>query len=135
VVAVRSFDQPRERPAPAAIVGRNLDGESVTHELDVMTLVVAVKSSCDGCREFVHSPLEELGGVVVLIVSATEDSLGEWAGAAQPVLVAPDALEALGVRWPPFYVLVDPRRQRVVTEGVVFGPAQVASEIAAYLAR
>ncbi|HEY5121731.1 MAG TPA: hypothetical protein VII84_09170, partial [Acidimicrobiales bacterium] len=105
---MRSFDQPRERPAPTSTVGRTLDGGNATHELDVLTLIVAVKSSCDGCREFVHSDLAELRGVAVLIVSATEDSLGEWAGAAQPVLIAPDVLEELGVRWPPFYVLVDP---------------------------
>ncbi len=132
---VRSFDAPRARRAPTSVSGRTLGGESVTHELHGPTLVVAVKSSCDGCRDFVHSDLEELGDVTVLIVSPTDDLLGEWEGAAQPVTVAPDALDALGVRWPPFYVLIDPEEQRVVVEGVVFGPAQVAAEIAPYLSR
>jgi hypothetical protein len=106
----------------------------VTYELHGPTLVVAVKASCDGCRDFVNSNLEELTGVTVLILSATDDVLGEWRGAAQDVIVAPDVLDALEVRWPPFYVLIDPELQRVVVEGVVFGPAQVASEIAAYVA-
>lgn len=132
---VRSFDDARDRPAPTSISGRTLAGERVTHEMQGPTLVVAIKSSCDGCRDFVHSDLEELGGVTVLILSSTDDVLGEWQGAAQRVIVAPDALVALEIRWPPFYVLIDPERQRVVVEGVVFGPAQVATEIAAHLPR
>jgi hypothetical protein len=43
-------------------------------------------------------------------------------------------LVELGIRWPPFYVLIDPAVQRVITEGVVFAPSQVAAEIAPYLA-
>jgi hypothetical protein len=48
-------------------------------------------------------------------------------------VVAPDVLKELEIRWPPFYVLVDPQERRVITEGVVFAPAQVASEIASFL--
>jgi hypothetical protein len=135
VTPVRSFDSPRGRPAPTSISGHTLSGESVTHEMSGLTLVVAVKTSCDGCRDFVHSDLEELSDVTVLIVSATNDLTGEWDGAVQQVIVAPEALTALDVRWPPFYVLVSPDEQRVLVEGVVFGPAQVAAEIAAYLSR
>jgi hypothetical protein len=135
VSPVRSFDASRERPAPISISGRTLAGEIVTHEMNGPTLVVAIKSSCDGCRDFVHSGLEELAGVSVLVLSASDDVLGEWQGAAQRVIVAPEALDALGIRWPPFYVLIDPERQRVVVEGVVFGPSQVATEIAAHLPR
>jgi hypothetical protein len=82
----------------------------------------------------VFSSLEELRGTPVVIVSATIDLNAEWADAVQPIMVAPDVLKELEIRWPPFYVLVDPRERRVVTEGVVFAPSQVASEIAPYLA-
>jgi hypothetical protein len=83
----------------------------------------------------VHSPLSELEGQRVVIVSATDDPDGEWAGSLQPVLVAPDVLAALDIRWPPFYVLIDPESRRVVTEGVVFDSAQVALETARYRPR
>jgi hypothetical protein len=82
----------------------------------------------------VRSPLSELDGVAVVIISATGEADGEWSDAVQPILVAPGAIDELDICWPPFYVLVDPRARRVITEGVVFGPAQVASEIAPYLA-
>lgn len=131
---MRSIDVPRDRPAPASFVGRNLDGDEVTVELRGMTLLVAVKNRCDGCRDFVRSDLEELRGVRVVIVSATNDEDDEWRGARQQVLVAPEVLARLDVRWPPFYVLVDATVGRVVTEGVVFGPSQVADEIEQYLA-
>ncbi|MFI5034790.1 MAG: hypothetical protein ACHQFZ_01115 [Acidimicrobiales bacterium] len=128
-----SFDHPRERPAPSRATGRTLGGAPVELAFDRLTLVVAVKASCDGCRDFVHGPLEELAGVRVVVVSANDDGAPEWARAVREVLVAPELLAALDVRWPPFYVLVDPAGPRVVTEGVVFSPAQVAAEIARHL--
>jgi hypothetical protein len=130
-----SFDRPRERAAPASLSGHWLNGEPVTIDLAEPTLLVAIKHQCDGCREFVHSPLSELEGQRVVIVSATDDPDGEWAGSLQPVLVAPDVLAALDIRWPPFYVLIDPESRRVVTEGVVFDSAQVALETARYRPR
>ncbi len=132
-VAVHSFDEPRERIVPSQLKGRTLSGDEVVRPLEGLTLIVAIKSSCDGCRDFVHSSLEELAGVTVVVVSATGDDNAEWRDAAQPVIVAPELLATLDIRWPPFYVLVDPVRRRVVTEGVVFGPAQVAEEIAPHL--
>jgi hypothetical protein len=74
-----------------------------------------------------------LDDVSVLILSDTSDAAGEWVDAVQPILVAPEALAALDIRWPPFYVLVDPARRLIVSEGVVFGPAQVAAEIRPYM--
>lgn len=131
---VSSFDAPRPRAAPDVIHATTLQGASVTKELSETTLIVAIKQSCDGCRDFVRSPLSELDGVAVVIISATGEADGEWSDAVQPILVAPGAIDELDICWPPFYVLVDPRARRVITEGVVFGPAQVASEIAPYLA-
>ena len=131
--AAHSFDRPRERPTLPGFSALTLDGESLEHTFRTRTLVVAIKSSCDGCRDFVHSPLEELRDVTTVIVSREADHLGEWTNALQPVLVAPELLDALDVKWPPFYVLIDPQRHVVLTEGVVFAPAQVAQEIASYL--
>jgi hypothetical protein len=110
-----------------------LSGDDVVLHLEGVTLIVAVKQSCDGCRDFVFSPLEELNDTPVVILSATSDINGEWVGATQSIVVAPDVLKELEIRWPPFYVLVDPQERRVITEGVVFAPAQVASEIASFL--
>ena len=128
-----SFDPPRQRPAPDVISGLTLRGEKEARKLEGLTLIVAIKQTCDGCRDFVFSDLVELSDTPVVIVSATGDLNAEWVDALQPILVAPDVLKALEIRWPPFYVLVDPQERRVVTEGVVFAPSQVASEIAPYL--
>lgn len=114
-------------------MGQSLAGATVIRTFDEMTLIVAIKSSCDGCRDFVHAPLDELKNVSVIVLSATPDLHNEWIEAAQPVLIAPEFLAALHVDAPPFYVLVDPVAKRVVSEGVVFSPAQVAAEIAPYL--
>jgi hypothetical protein len=113
----------------------SLRGEKEVRKLEGLTLIVAIKQTCDGCRDFVFSELEELRDTPVVIVSATSDLHDEWAGAVQSILVAPDALKELDIRWPPFYVLVDPQERRVVSEGVVFAPQQVASEIKPFLAR
>jgi hypothetical protein len=129
-----SFEPPRPRPAPDVLVGATLEGEQQVRKLQGLTLIVAIKQSCDGCRDFVFSDLRELAGTPVVIVSATTDLNAEWVDAVQPILVAPDVLMELEIRWPPFYVLIDPLHRRVVTEGVVFAPGQVASEIAPYLA-
>lgn len=123
------------RSAPDLIKGTSLDGEPVSKKLDGLSLIVAIKQSCDGCRDFVFSALSEFRDLPVLILSATGDVNGEWVDALQPILVAPQALADLDIRWPPFYVLVDPSQHQVVTEGVVFAPSQVATEIAMYLAR
>jgi hypothetical protein len=96
-----------------------------------MTLIVAVKPNCDGCHDFVDGELSELDDIDVVIVSAIADD--EWRNARQEVIVSPETLSALEVRSAPFYVLIDVTRQRVVTEGVVFTPAQVAAEIASFL--
>jgi hypothetical protein len=130
---VSTFDPPRPRPAPVTVTGALLDGEPVTRTLEGLTLIVAIKQTCDGCRDFLRSPLDELHSVNVLFVSPTADLNAEWVDARHEIVVAPEVLVALGIRWPPFYVLVDATRQRIVTEGVVFAPSQVASEIGPYL--
>lgn len=130
---VRSFDGPRERKAPEIIEGCWLNGAPASVQLTDLTLIVAVKTSCDGCRLFVESQLDELAQFQIIVVSATADENGEWVNARQSIMVAPGVLEELEIRWPPFYVLIDPRTRRVLTEGVVFAPEQVADEIQRYL--
>jgi hypothetical protein len=100
---------------------------------DRLTLVVAVKAKCDGCRDFIEGPLDALGDVEVVVVSATDDGVDDWVHAARPVIISPELIISLDIRWPPFYVLVGPRGPRVLAEGVVFSAAQVAQEIAPFL--
>ena len=102
-------------------------------ELTALTLLVVIKANCDGCRDFLHSDLDEFTGLDVIFVSANEDETASGSTRRRPVLVAPDALAELEVKWPPFYVLVDPSAGLVRAEGVLFGPAQVAAEIAPFL--
>jgi hypothetical protein len=132
-VSAHSFDRPRERPAPSGFTGQTLSGDVVTRTFTSPTLIVAIKPSCDGCHDFIHSSLDELNHVTTIVVSRDADEQAEWTEAIQPVFVAPALMDALDIKWPPFYVLIDPTRQLVLTEGVVFGAAQVASEIASYL--
>jgi hypothetical protein len=97
-----------------------------------LTLVVAIKSHCDGCQEFINADLSDLR-VPVLVISADDGISSEWRGAGQPVFVSSEAFRLLDVRWPPFYVLIDPMARRVLSEGVLFGVQQVAKEIGPYL--
>jgi hypothetical protein len=101
--------------------------------LTKLTLLVVIKANCDGCHDFLFSDLGEFAEIDVVFMSATDDTDNEWIDAPRPVLIAPDALLALDVKWPPFYVLVDPIAGLVRTEGVLFGPSQVAAEIASFL--
>ena len=129
---MRSIDAPRERPAPTVIRGQTPEGEDRSVPVRAMTLVVAVKPHCDGCRGFIEGDLHEFEHVEVVIVSETwEDT---WRAAAQSVLIAPDVFRELEIRAAPFYVLIDPLAKRVVAEGSLFSPAQVAEEIATYVA-
>ena len=96
-----------------------------------MTLVVAVKPHCDGCRTFLESDLAEFANVDVVLVAADADD--EHRVGRHEVVVAPSLMAQLEIRAAPFYVLIDPSTSRVVTEGTLFSPAQVAGEIAPFL--
>lgn len=131
-IRARSFDAFRARPAPSVLKGRSLAGNDRFLLVKRLTLVVAVKPHCDGCHDFVFGDLRELEGVEVVVVSSTSGD-AEWSGAVQPILVAPELMNELGVRSAPFYVLIDPSKSLIVSEGTLFSPAQVASEIARFL--
>ena len=129
---VHSFDTPRDRPAPRTLSGRSLSGDELTVVFVGPTLIVAVKPNCDGCRDFVHGDLRDLANVQVIVVSATPGDQ-EWNTTRQPIVVAPEFMDELEIRSAPWYVLIDPASSRVLGEGTLFNPAQVASEIASLL--
>lgn len=128
----RSFDPPRDRPAPRVLRGYGPGGEPRTVALTRMTLLVVIKPHCDGCRDFLYGERDAFANVDVALVSATASE--EWLDAPRDVLVAPRLLDELEIRSAPFYVLIDPSDERVVCEGVPFALAHVASEIARYVA-
>ncbi|MGC8510449.1 MAG: hypothetical protein ACP5PB_06220 [Acidimicrobiales bacterium] len=102
---------------------------------DALTVVVAVKESCDGCRDFVFSnPTGVLETLTVLVISAYEFTSETWRAAPRDIVVTPSLWSALDIRSAPFYVLVDPVPSRVVSEGVVFAAEQVAREVGSFLA-
>lgn len=128
-----SFDPVRERWAPTDVTGHNLEGAARSISLVAPTLVVAVKAHCDGCLAFALDDFAPLAGVVVLFVTAEVIDEPEWRDVAREVLVAPGAMDQLGINAAPYYALVDPQRSLIVQEGALFSVAQVASEIQAYL--
>jgi hypothetical protein len=134
---VRSFETPQPRSAPTSFTATTLDGRTEQRELKAVSLVIAIKTSCDGCRMFVESDLDELRDLEVetVFVSASSDEGAEWRDARHEIVVAPTLLEELDVRWPPFYVLIDTAAREVLVEGVAFSPGQVADEIRSYLPR
>ncbi len=130
---MRSFDAPRERPVPRRFRAETLEGEVIESEFTSRCLILAVKEDCLGCRSVFEAGSGAFGDVSVLIVARTDSREPWWETSVHPVLISPTLLDELDVRWPPFYVLIDPRSAGVLCEGVVFGPAQVRDEISPYL--
>ena len=74
-----------------------------------LTLVVAVKPDCDGCRDFVEGNLDDLSNVDVIVVTAAAPRrvarrTSRGSGLSGDV-------EELQIRSAPFYVLIDASRQ------------------------
>lgn len=130
---VRSIDSPRERSVSRHYRGLDLAGQVIEREFVGVTLVVAIKEDCLGCRSVFESGIDAFGEVDTLLVAARPSLEPWWTTTQHPVIISPQLLRDLEVRSPPFYVLVDPDRELVVTEGVVFGPEQVRDELAPYL--
>ena len=76
--------------------------------------------------------MSELSSWPVLLVAREIEGVSDFVGARHEVLAAPALLDALEVRWPPFYLLIAPDPLRVLSEGVAFEPAQVANELAEF---
>jgi hypothetical protein len=106
----------------------------VSIELTAPTVLIAVKTECDGCRDIVNAGLEQVAGLSLIVVSDSDELDDSWDQVRSPILVAPGLLEQLDVRWPPFYVVIDPASSSVVTEGVVFGLEQVEREVSSFFA-
>jgi hypothetical protein len=98
-------------------------------QLQQPTLLIAVKANCDGCRNFTDDEMEPLAQWPVLLVAHDLASAQEFRGSRNKVWCASELLDALDVKWPPFYLLIGPRPARVLTEGVAFDAAQIAAEI------
>lgn len=130
---MRSFDATRPRRAPRNYEGINLLGEPVKGEFTALTLVVAIKEDCWGCRNVVESSPGAMGDVATILVAAQASRETNWRTSPHPVLISASLLQELDVRWPPFYVLVDPLDEKVVNEGVVFDVQQVREDIAPFL--
>lgn len=130
---MHSFDAPRDRRAPRRYRGLTLQGEVVQGEFVSPTLVVAVKEDCLGCQSVLEAPEGAFGDVATMIVAARPSAEPLWRTSKHFVLISELLLQELDVRWPPFYVLIDPSSEKVVSEGVVFDREQVRQEIAPFL--
>lgn len=93
------------------------------------TVVVAIKTNCDGCRSFYSGSLDALQAWPTLLIARDDDEVQQFANARHPVYVASELWEALDVRWPPLYVLLGAQPGRILCEGVAFSPEQVAREL------
>jgi len=127
---VRSIDGGRERPVSRDYEGYLPNGQLVRQGFDVRTLVVAVKANCHGCASLLGASREDFGAVSVLVIAASAIDEPQWRQSSLDRLISPSLFEALDIRFPPLWVLVDGERGLVLCEGVPFGPRQIAEEIA-----
>ena len=130
---MHSFDTTRQRRAPRHYEGTNLWDEPVSGEFTCLTLIVAIKEDCWGCRNILECSPGEMGDVTTLLVAAQASRETSWRSSPHRVLISASLLKELDVRWPPFYVLFDPTQEKVMSEGVVFDAHQVREEIAPFL--
>ncbi len=128
-MGLRSIDSPRRRPAPTTAHLTDSTGATHVRTLEPRTLIVAVKSNCDGCRPFVEDLSIEFPDWHLIVV--TRDSMPAEAG-HRTVWLAPELMDALEVISAPFFVALDGSPLNVVTEGVVFAPEQVARELSEF---
>lgn len=110
-----------------------LGGEMVQGEFVSLTLILAVKEDCLGCQSVLEAPAGAFGDVSTMIVAARPSVEPFWRTSKHRVLISELLLQELDIRWPPFYVLINPSSEKVLSEGVVFAPEQVREEIAPHL--
>ncbi|HEX3946964.1 MAG TPA: hypothetical protein VHW47_04630, partial [Acidimicrobiales bacterium] len=139
----------RDRPATPVndLAGVDLAGAPIDiRVLDTghWTLLVFLSSGCDGCRELWTALADPAGSGLTTdetVVAVTHDPAHEdlpavrrlappaTAPAPGRVVMSSRAWSAYRVQGPPFFVLVDGAADRVVTEGVAWGVAQVAEHV------
>lgn len=136
----------RDRPATPAsdLSGVDLSGAPV--DLAVLgtrtwTLLLFLSSDCHGCRDMWEALADPVGAGLTTdegVVAVTHDPAHEDPTALRalvlpsaPVVMSDAAWTAYRVQGPPFFVLVDGTADRVVTEGVAWGVAQVGDHLRA----
>ncbi|MHB1583965.1 MAG: hypothetical protein ACYCU7_00315 [Acidimicrobiales bacterium] len=139
LVAVPTY---RDRPSTEAadLSGTDLSGRPVSVEVTAagrLTLLLFLSSTCDGCRPLWEAAAEPArwglpaGGAVVAVTREAEDvaALRRLAPPGTVLVASEGAWGAYGAQGAPFFALVDGGRHRVVTEGVAWAVAQVASDV------
>jgi hypothetical protein len=139
LVAVPTY---RDRPSTETtdLSGTDLAGQPVSVEVTAAgrrTLLLFLSSTCDGCRplwEAANEPARwglPAGGAVVVVTREAEDvaALRRLAPPGTVLVASEGAWGAYGAQGAPFFALVDGGRRRVVTEGVAWAVAQVASDV------
>lgn len=127
-MSLRSYDAPRRRAVATEFVARGADGTTVVLRLVGPTLVIVVKSSCEGCRRVLDADPDQWGVPAVALCDDVVTAL-EYESAALVPLIAPEWLVASGVRSAPFYLVVGERGE-VLAEGMPFDAAHLAGELA-----
>lgn len=128
-VTIEGVRKPRTTgaPAPEAVTGSTLDGESVAVALSGAsdTLLAFLSSGCTTCQSFWDAfreqDVEVPGGARLVVVSKDLDEESASALAARasdhvPLVTSSQAWEDFGVPGSPYFVYVD-RAGRVVGEG------------------
>jgi hypothetical protein len=125
----RSLDPPRQRPVPDRVVLVNAEGVEQSWTLQTRSVIVAVKTNCDGCHSFYEGSHHVLSAWPVLLIAQHRHDLNHFAGSAHRVFASSELWSALDIRSAPFYLLVAPDPGRIVAEGLAFSPEQVQREI------
>ena len=128
---MRSIDPLRRRPAPLTLRGHTYDGVECERRLTKLSLLLVVKAGCQACDALLTIGPGAFDGFDVHYLAASDAVEFETFG--RDVVRSSSALDALEVRWPPVYVVVDPALGEVVAEGAVFDADQVRTEIARHL--
>lgn len=122
------------RSVRTTLSGMDLSGRPVLVALEGPTLVVALSTTCDGCRDLAELVRAGSASVAVLgvlraplaglpdaEVAAFCETSGRW-------VLGDDPFDALEVRAAPYFCLID-AQGTVVIEGVAFGRSHVEAHV------